>query len=397
MARNYELDILKSKEQDAFVRKQEAWQKYADARDRASSAHDEMDSAWQERCSTREEMNREYEAMQSSSDHYRETWDEYGRTRDYNNSRIEALRAEADHEHQEMIRCFDQASFEYESGDKSMAPIYAEEGRGHKERRDELNTEVSTLIQEIRDAKTNAEWRAPKTDASAFRRAREAFMGAKSHHEAAQAKFKRLKDERDRLKAEFDSVQAEHEHLKKAFQQKLEEVKTQNQRERDRALDRAGVRYSERKDAKIVKKPDGTTQIYHGGLGKGDGYGHGHTALDQFGNKTYDREAFESHGSHNFTDGGKEVTIYDRRARPGHEVKGIDGGVKLRPNSSFRGEGQDWYKGKKPGIIGHSTQYYDDGVRVSRDTKDGIHETNTHWTDTRLPKGDPSRHKKPDD
>ncbi len=304
MARSYELDILKSREQDAFVRKQEAWQKYADARDRASSAHDEMDSAWQERCSTREEMNREYEAMQSSSDHYRETWDEYGRTRDYNNSRIEALRAEADHEHQEMIRCFDQASFEYESGDKSMAPVYAEEGREHKERRDELNTEVSTLIQEIRDAKTNAEWRAPKTDASAFRRAREAFMGAKSHHEAAQAKFKRLKDERDRLKAEFDSVQAEHEHLKKAFQQKLEEVKTQNQRERDRALDQAGVRYSERKDAKIVKKPDGTTQIYHGGLGKGDGYGHGHTALDQFGNKTYDRDAFAEHGHQNFTNDG---------------------------------------------------------------------------------------------
>ena len=42
--------------------------------------------------------------------------------------------------------------------------------------------------------------------------------------------------------------------------------------------------------------------MYHGGLGKGDGAGHGHTALDQFDNKTYERDAFAEHGSQNFTD-----------------------------------------------------------------------------------------------
>ena len=79
-------------------------------------------------------------------------------------------------------------------------------------------------------------------------------------------------------------------------------MKAANQRERDKVLDKAGVRWSERESAKIVKKADGTTQVYHGGLGSGDGYGHGHTALDQSGRKTYDRGAFDDHGKQNFTD-----------------------------------------------------------------------------------------------
>jgi len=240
--------------------------------------------------------------MQRSSEHYAQVWDEYGRIRDYNNSRIESLKWEADREHQEMQSCFDQASSEYEYGDKSTAPVYSQEGHEHKERRNDLNAEISELAREVKEARQNAEWRAPKTDSSAFHRAKDAFERAKSRHESAQSEFKRLKAKRDRLKSEFDSAHAEHLRLKEAFQHKLEEVKSNNRRERDRTLDKAGVRWSDRKDAKIVKKADGTTQVYHGGIGKGDGLSHGHTALDQFGNKTYDRDAFSEHGSQNYTD-----------------------------------------------------------------------------------------------
>ena len=397
LARSYELDSLKQREQEAFRRKQSAFQRYAEARNRASEAHDTMQAAWEERCSAREEMNREYEEMQRVSNNYREVWDEYGRIRDENNARIESLRSEAESEHQMMKDCFDRASDAYEYGDKSEAPIYSAEGHEHKERRNELNEEVSRLIQEVRDAKTNAEWRAPKTDSSAFHRAKDIFNEAKARHESAQSEFKRLKAERDSCKAEFIAAQEEHTRLKEEFQRKLAEVKANNQRERDRILDKAGVRWSERNDAKIVKKADGTTQVYHGGIGSGDGLGHGHTALDQFGHKIYEREAFREHGSQNFTDEGKGVMIFDREARPGHEVIGIEGGVKLRPNDAFKGKNQDWYKNKKPGVIGHTTQFYDDGVRISRDTKDGIHETNIHWTDERLPDGHPGKHERPND
>lgn len=314
MPRNYELDSLKSVEQNAFERKQSAWKLYADLRERCKNAYDAVESAWQERVSAREEMNSEYESMQQAIEDSKQVWDEYGRIRDSNNYEIERLRAEADSEHQQMVECFERASECYEYGDRSEAPYWSQQGHEHKERRDELNEEVRRLCEEVKSAKQNAEWRAPKIDASAFRRVKAVFENAKARHEAAQSEFKRLKAERDQAKAEFDSAQAEYTRAKEAFQKKLEEVKANNQRERDRILDKAGVRYSERKDAKIVKKSDGTTQVYHGGVGSGDGVGHGHTAFDRFGRKTYDRGAFEEHGEQNFTD-DPVLTSYSGRGQ----------------------------------------------------------------------------------
>jgi len=289
----------------------------AGRKENADNAYDASQEAWRERCSAKETMNREFEAMKSSSEHHQEVWDEYGRVRDYNNSRIESLRSEADYEHQQMCDCFDKASYEYEYGDKSMAPVYSQEGRDHKERRDELNSEISELIREIKDAKQNAEWRAPKTDSSAFHSARETFNRAKEHHQQLEAEFKRLKRERDRLKADFDRLHEEHKRTKAAFQRRLEEVKAEHRREREHTLDKAGVSYGERSDAKIVKKSDGTAQVYHGGLGSGDGYGHGHTVLDQNGQVTYDRNAFAEHGGQNYTNpsGNQPYSGWTPRAR----------------------------------------------------------------------------------
>ena len=314
MPKSYELDSLKSAEQDAFERKQRAWKIYADLRESCSNAHDEMESAWRERVAAREEMNSEFESMSQARELSAQIWDEYGRIRDSNNYEIERLRAEANSEHQQMTECFERASECYQFGDKSEAPYWSQQGHDHKERRDELNEEVRKLCEEVKAAKQDAMWRAPKVDASAFHRAKAIFESAKARHEAAQSEFKRLKTERDRAKAEFDSAQEEFKCAKDVFRRKLEEVKADNQRERDIVLDKAGVRWSERKDAKIVKKPDGTTQVYHGGIGSGDGYGHGHTALDQFGRKTYERGAFEDHGRQNFTD-DPVLTSYSGRGQ----------------------------------------------------------------------------------
>jgi cell division protein FtsB len=302
MPRNHELNHLKAIEQDAFQRKQSAFQRYIASKDRASEAHDEMERAWQERSSAREEMNHEFERNQQAWEHYRSVWDEYGRVKEANSRQIDRLRADADYEHQAMQDAFNQASSEYEYGDKSLAPYYSQQGHEHKARRDDLNAEVSQLCQEIKDAKARAEWSASKPDDSAFRNAKERFESAKARHEHKQAEFKRLKAERDQAKAEFNSLQEEWKRCKDAFQTKLEQVKAENKRERERALDKAGVRWSEREDAKIVKKADGTVQVYHGGLGQGDGLSHGHTVLDQFGNKVYEREAFAEHGPQNYTD-----------------------------------------------------------------------------------------------
>lgn len=325
MSRNGELDSLKAKEQEAFRQKQAAYQRYEEAKKLTDSAYINMQSAWNGRCSAREVMNSEYEAMQASNSIYREVWAEYSRIRDDNNARIQRLRSDSDYEHRMMQDCFERASFAYTSGDKAEASSLSAEGRSHKERRDSINAEVSSLSYEIRSAKMSAESRAPKTDGSAFRSAKSAFNEAKSCHESAQAEFNRLKAERDRLKAEFDAAQKHFLQYKEEFQKKLAEVKAKNQQERDRILDKAGITGAERADAKIVKKADGTIQVYHGGFGPGDGFGHGHTAIDQSGVITYDRDAFESHGAQNYTDheerkqGG--ILACDRDAFESHDAQ----------------------------------------------------------------------------
>lgn len=133
-----------------------------------------------------------------------------------------------------------------------------------------------------------------------FKFAQRAFQDAKARYESLRAEFDQLKTQRDYLHDQFELAKACHENAKENFQKRLAEVKAKKEREREQILNRAGVGYYERGDAKIVKKADGTTQVYHGGLGSGDGLGHGHTALDKSGKKTYDRGAFEEHGGQNF-------------------------------------------------------------------------------------------------
>lgn len=311
MPRSTELDSLFARKQEAFVRKQAAFQKYIDAKNRANEAHDRMQLAWDRRVTAREEMNREYNSMQQSKGSRDAIWADFNRVRQGNSSRIEQLRQEADMEHEMMKNCFDSASAAYSYGNKADAPMYSSEGHAHKERRDYLNAEVGRLIQEINNAKASAKWQTSGSHGNSFQSAKSNFNNAKMLHESAETEFKNAKAERDAYKAEFDSAQAEFERLKNECQRKLNEIKANNQKERDHILDKAGVSYLNRQDAKIVKKADGTTQVYHGGLGSGDGLFHGHVALDQSGNKTYSRDAFEKHGSQNYTDSSLQNGTYD--------------------------------------------------------------------------------------
>lgn len=302
MSKNYELDRLKAEENIAFQRKQEAFQNYEFARKRANAAHDVMQSAWEERVRAREKMNQEFEKRKSAFEYHDSVWENYNRIRDYNNSRIESLKYDADSEHRAMQDCFDRANTEYEYGSKADAPIWSQEGHEHRERRNELNAEISALAQEVKNARDYAESCAPKVDSSAFEYAKIEFERAKYVHESTKTEFQQLKAESDSLKDTFDSLQTEFLRCKELFQRKLEEVKSNNQRERDKILDKAKIYGFDRKDAKIVKKSDDTVQVYHGGIGKGDGFGHGHTAINKTGDITYNRKAFAKHGSQNFKD-----------------------------------------------------------------------------------------------
>lgn len=320
MARDHELDRLKQEEQEAFRRKQAAWDRLVKARELTDAAHDEMERAWEKRSNAREIMNREFEATKSAREVADDVWGEYKRIREANSYQIDSLRAEATREHEEMIRCFEQASTEYECGDKSMAPVYSEEGHRHQDRRDELNAEVHNLIQEIRDAKQHAECAAPSFNGSSFSSARAEFESAKAEHEALQARFKRFKEDLYRYKAEFDAAKAEHERLKEEFHKRLDIVNTTKQTHNQRLTDKVNMALVRTKpfylgsifgqNAKIVERTDGSgfTDVYFAGLAAaGDGIGHGHAVIDRQGNVTYLRDAWQNH---------KDYLIDDHRGKP---------------------------------------------------------------------------------
>lgn len=315
MPRDSILDSLKTQEQQAFQRKQEAFKLYQEAREAASRAHDALETAWKELCSARDAMNRAFEEMRAARDQRNEVWGEYGRIRDENNARIDELRREADREHREMVDCFTRASSEYEFGDKAMASAYSQEGKEHRERRDSLNEQVKELCQEIKDAKRDAELRTSKADSSDYQAARRRFEVAKSSHEAAQSEFKYLASKRDTLKAEFDSLNAEHKRLKGEFQERLAKVKAENNRKRDKTVNKVNsaivkvkpftIGTIDGKKAKIVERNDGSgkSDVYFSGMAAaGDGLGHGHAVIDRDGNVTYLRDAWSEHSDYLIND-----------------------------------------------------------------------------------------------
>ncbi|MBQ5812288.1 DUF1771 domain-containing protein [Candidatus Saccharibacteria bacterium] len=306
MSRNPELDRLKAEQQSLFEQKQAAFQRFKDLQEQTNAAHDVMQSAWNERTRAREHLNREFEARRSAYAHHDSVWDEYGRIRDRNNSRIESLKYEADAEHRAMQDCFEQASNAYQYGDKSEAPYYSQQGHEHKNRRNELNAEISELAREVKQAKANAEASAPRVSSYAFDSARSAFASAKARHESAQDEFKRLKSMRDSAKAEFDRLQAQFKQAQTAFNRKLEEIKSERASKKQQSVDKVNMALVKSnahylgtifgQNAKVVPHNDGTTHVFFGGLNSaGDGIGHGHAVIDRDGNVTYLRDAWQDH------------------------------------------------------------------------------------------------------
>lgn len=308
MAWNQELDRLKTAQQAAYERKQAAWQAYDEARKRTQEVYDAMQEAWQERQDAKTEMNREYEARQAAFERNDVIWDEYKRIRDRNNYQLEYLRRDADTEHQAMISCFEEANAAYENGDRASAALYSSEGHDHKDRRNSLNDEVSTLVQEIRDAKAYAESAAPKVDSSAFYAAKSRFEAAKAKHQAKDADFKREKAERNRAKAEFERLQQEFLQAKEAFQRKRDEVRSEKQARQDEAsriITSATGRFAG-KAAKVRKRQDGRTDIFFSSGEHGDDFGHGHVVVDQNGSIRYARDEWQDKHTEYLIDDTKE-------------------------------------------------------------------------------------------
>lgn len=303
MARDAELDRLKTAQDNAFQRKQ--------------NAYDAQQRAWEQRSQAREALNRAHEEKQRAYSAQDASWQDYQRIRSYNGPRIDQLNSQQESAFQDMKRAFDNASSAHERRDGAAASSYAADGHRYKAIAKDAVDERRRLVEEIRTARSQHEATKPAFHRAKdqFNDAKRAFDRAKAEHESKQSKFKQAKTDAD--------------HATKAFKDRLDKVRAESKRRKDdkRAIaEQAGVPSQYRDDVWISKDTDGNTNIYFGGVGKPNGPGHGHYVLDSNGKVTYKRDPFDPHGAKNFEDEG----AYIARQR----AKGHIGGFGL-PASGF--------------------------------------------------------------
>jgi|SRR5450759_2214488 len=280
-----ELDRLKLEQDRAFQRKQDAWQA--------------QDQAWDRRQPARETMDRAYAEKQSEYETQNDAWQALQRVRDYNGPRIDSLNSQQETAFENMKAAFDNASSAHDSRDGLSARMYADQGHGYKAEAQEFVAERRGLVEEIREARARHEATKPS------------FQQAKANFDRAQDEHNRLKAEHERARDEFKSAKADFDRAKNAFQARLEVVRGERQqRKNDRRslAEQAGVPSQYLDDVWVSTAPDGSVNIYFGGIGEPNGDGHGHYAMDSYGNVTYQRDPFDPHGAENFAD-------YEERAQ----------------------------------------------------------------------------------
>jgi hypothetical protein len=292
VARDTELDRLKIAQDQAFQRKQDAWRAQDDAFKRLQA--------------TREAMDRAHEVRQRAYDAQEASWQEYQRIRSYNGPRIDDLNARQEVAFQAMSRAFDNASDAHNRRDGASARAYADEGHRHKADSRAAVDERRRLVAEIRAARDRHDATKP------------ALQNAKYHFDQAKNEYNRTKADHEQKRDAYQRAKADFDQASRAFRVRLERVKAESNRRREdrRAIaERAGVPSQHLDDVWISTEPDGSVNIYFGGVGRANGPGHGHYAMDRYGTVTYRRDPFDPHGKNNFADDEAYVA---RKREEGH-------------------------------------------------------------------------------
>lgn len=278
MARDAELDRLKTAQDLAFQRKQEAYQA--------------QQKTWDRLLSTKDELNRAHEEKQHAYTVQESAWQECQRTRSSNGPRIDQLNSMQTNAFENMKRAFDSASSAHERRDGASAKMYSEEGHRYKSEAQGYVVERRRLVEEIRSANNRLAATKP------------AFQIAKENFSSVKRVYDQLKSEHERAREEFKRAKSEFDQVAKSFKNRLELVRNEQKlhNEKDRRLaEQAGVPYQYLDSVKVKHGVGGIVNFYFGGIGEKDGLWHGHIVTNSSGRVTYERLPIEEHGSKNYT------------------------------------------------------------------------------------------------
>ena len=292
MANDMRLEQLRVAQEQAFTKKQEAYQAQQNSWKRLSDAHDRMDRA--------------YDTKQSAYDAQEQSWQNVISVNGRNCPRIEYLNSAQEIAYRNMGNAFDRASSAHSSHEGASAKAYSEEGHRYQNEAKGYVEERRRLVEECKSARAQHEpyKRAFEEAKTVFGRAKDEYEQAKAAHEHANNAFK--------------SAKTEFNEAAKAFQARLSELKADfaKKKENNRAIAaKAGVPYQYRDNVYVSKDTDGTVSIYFGGIGRPDGLGHEHYVMDSLEKVLYRRDPFDPHGAHNFTESvywHKEKMSFDR-------------------------------------------------------------------------------------
>lgn len=337
MAKDAELDRLKTAQDLAFSRKQAAYEKQDSVWKRRKSAGDTMHSIY-------EEKDRAYKAQQSA-------WEDLSRLRDSHGPRIERLNGLQESAFQNMKSSFDNASSAHDRRDGASAKSHAEQGHAYKAESKGYVEERRRLVAELRSAADHQ-----KSFVPAFQAAKGRFNTAKRDYDAAKAVHVQAQTEFKAAKEIFDKAS-------KAFKARLDIVRAQNAKKADdkRSIaEKAGVPYQYLDKVYVSKDSNGNTNIYFGGMGEPNGPGHGHYVLDRTGNITYKRDPYEDHGGKNFTESQRDYNdLIGAEAAKGGEFgflcrfRGFDAHVESNMNTQGRAKIDVYYGPSGPFGPGH--------------------------------------------
>ena len=335
LARDAELDRLKTAQDLAYQRKQDA--------------HRVQQIAWEHLNTARVAMNRAYDAKQRAHEAQDSSWQALNRLRDSYGPRIEQLKRSQEEAFQNKQQAFDNASSAYGRRDGAAAASYAADGRRFSAECQGYVDERRGLVSQLRDARDRHEDTKP-----AFQRAKEEFNAAKRE-------FERARDAHNSAKQAFQTAKGIFDGAATDFRTRLEKVKAEGaskKNERREIARQAGVP-TQYLDSVWVSASGRGYNIYFGGMGQPNGPGHGHYAVDASGKVTYKREPFDPHGAHNFTENqGDYYDMVSRESTSGDfgfrcRFRGFDAYVETNTNKERQRKIDIYYGPNGPFGPGH--------------------------------------------
>lgn len=241
--------------------------------------HDELDWAYKV-------QNQIYESNESAWLQHKYFMDECSRN-------ITAYHAESDRAHYNMTQAFQWSQSAWDSGDKSGAKSYSDEGKMYQAEMRSAKEQAAYWVRQSQDAKYRFNNNSNKHD---MEQAKANTKRIKAEFDEANIHLKSVKVEASRLEQEFETA-------KSAFLARMEWLKAENKREQDKWKEvqcesckekfkihadwsnppRLCKKCKERPeyDYKVRFNPEtGKNDIFFGGKRKADGYGHGHAVVD---------------------------------------------------------------------------------------------------------------------